>query len=84
MIVPDAVPADEVLAVARRAAGTLLTGIDVFDVYRDPERIGAGNVSLALRLHFRAPDRTLTDEEVAGRRRKIAQALDQGTRGEGP
>jgi phenylalanyl-tRNA synthetase beta chain len=75
VIVPDAVPADEVLTVARRAAGTLLTGIDVFDVYRDPERIGAGNVSLALRLHFRARDRTLTDEEVAGRRRKIAQAL---------
>jgi phenylalanyl-tRNA synthetase beta chain len=75
VIVSDAVPADEVLTVARRAAGTLLTGAEVFDVYRDPERIGAGNVSLALRLHFRAPDRTLTDEEVAGRRRRIAQAL---------
>jgi phenylalanyl-tRNA synthetase beta subunit len=32
-------------------------------------------VSLAVRLHFRAPDRTLTDEEVAARRRKIASAL---------
>ncbi len=39
------------------------------------ERIGAGNVSLALRLHFRAADRTLTDEEVAAQRRKIAAAL---------
>jgi phenylalanyl-tRNA synthetase beta chain len=75
VIVSDAVTADEVLAVARRAAGALLTEAQVFDVYRDPERIGAGNVSLALRLHFRAPDRTLTDEEVAGRRRRIAQAL---------
>jgi phenylalanyl-tRNA synthetase beta chain len=75
VIVSDAVPADEVLAVARRAGGALLTGVEVFDVYRDPERIGAGNVSLALRLQFRAPDRTLTDDEVAGRRRRIAQAL---------
>jgi phenylalanyl-tRNA synthetase beta chain len=75
VIVSDAVPADEVLVVARRAGGALLTGIEVFDVYRDPERIGAGNVSLALRLRFRAADRTLTDEEVAGRRRRIAQAL---------
>ena len=75
VIVSDAVPADEVLVVARRAGGALLAGIEVFDVYRDPERIGAGNVSLALRLRFRAPDRTLTDEEVAGRRRRIAQAL---------
>ena len=75
VIVGDAVPADEVIAVARRAAGPLLTAAEVFDVYRDAERIGAGNVSLALRLHFRAPDRTLTDEEVAGRRRRIATAL---------
>ena len=75
VIVSEVVPADEVLMVARRAGGALLTGIEVFDVYRDPERIGAGNVSLALRLRFRAADRTLTDEEVAGRRRRIAEAL---------
>ena len=59
----------------RAAGGALLAGAEVFDVYRDEERIGAGNVSLALRLRFRAPDRTLTDEEVATRRRKIASAL---------
>jgi phenylalanyl-tRNA synthetase beta subunit len=28
-----------------------------------------------LRLSYRAPDRTLTDEEVAGRRAAITQAL---------
>jgi phenylalanyl-tRNA synthetase beta chain len=47
----------------------------VFDVYRDEQRIGAGNVSLALRLAYRAPDRTLTDEEVARRRDAITKAL---------
>ncbi len=75
VIVPDRVTADEVLAVAREAGGSLLAGAEVFDVYRDEQRIGAGNVSLALRLRFRAADRTLTDEEVATRRRKIASAL---------
>jgi phenylalanyl-tRNA synthetase beta chain len=75
VIVADSVSAAEVLAVARRAGGALLAGAEVFDVYRDAERIGTGNVSVALRLSFRAPDRTLTDEEVAGRRRKIAAAL---------
>ncbi|HEY2320981.1 MAG TPA: phenylalanine--tRNA ligase subunit beta [Solirubrobacteraceae bacterium] len=75
VIVPDAVSADQVLDVVRAAGGSLLAGAEVFDVYRDEERIGAGNVSLALRLRFQAPDRTLTDEEVAGRRRKIASAL---------
>ena len=84
VIVSDAVPADEVLSCARRAAGALLTGVDVFDVYRDHERIGAGNVSLALRLHFRAPDRTLTDEEVAGSAAEDRCGADQGAVGEGP
>ena len=56
----------------------------MFDVYRDPERIGAGQVSLALRLSFRAADRTLTDEEVAGRRRAITAALSEKLGGPGP
>jgi phenylalanyl-tRNA synthetase beta chain len=75
VIVRDTVTAAEVLAVVRQTGGSLLAGAEVFDVYRDEQRIGTGNVSLALRLRFRAPDRTLTDEEVANRRRKIAAAL---------
>ncbi len=81
VVVADAVSAEQVLAVVRQAGGALLAGAEVFDVYRDPERIGAGNVSLALALRFRAPDRTLTDEEVATRRRKIAAALTQQLEG---
>ncbi len=75
VIVADTVTAAQVLEVVRGAGGALLAGAEVFDVYRDEARIGAGNVSLALRLRFRAADRTLTDEEVATRRRKIASAL---------
>jgi phenylalanyl-tRNA synthetase beta chain len=75
VIVADEVSAADVLAVAERAGAPLLAGAEVFDVYRDPDRVGAGNVSLALRLTYRAPDRTLTDEEVAERRRAIAAAL---------
>jgi phenylalanyl-tRNA synthetase beta chain len=75
VVVSDAITAAEVLEVVRRAGRPLLSEAGVFDVYRDAERIGAGNVSLALRLHFRAADRTLTDEEVAAKRAKIAKAL---------
>jgi phenylalanyl-tRNA synthetase beta chain len=81
VIVPDAVSAAQVLEVARSAGAPLLSAVEVFDVYRDPERIGSDHVSLALRLTFRASDRTLTDEEVAGRRRKIAAALAERVQG---
>jgi phenylalanyl-tRNA synthetase beta chain len=73
VVVSDAVSAEQVLDVVRRAGAPLLARVEVFDVYRDPERIGAGNVSLALRLAYR----TLTDEEVAERRQAIAAALAQ-------
>jgi phenylalanyl-tRNA synthetase beta chain len=75
VVVPDGVAAEEVIAVVRRAGGRLLAAVEVFDVYRDAERVGEGKVSLALRLSFRELDRTLTDQEVAARRAAIAQAL---------
>jgi phenylalanyl-tRNA synthetase beta chain len=75
VVVSERVTAAELIAVVRRAGGPLLVGAEVFDVYRDPERLGEGNVSLAVALTYRAPDRTLTDEEVAERRAAIAQAL---------
>ncbi|MBV9818737.1 MAG: phenylalanine--tRNA ligase subunit beta [Solirubrobacterales bacterium] len=81
VIVADGVTAAEVIAIVREAGGALLTGAEVFDVYRDEQRIGVGNVSLALRLQFQASDRTLTDAEVATRRRKIAAALTDRLRG---
>jgi phenylalanyl-tRNA synthetase beta chain len=65
----------------RGAGGPLLTGVEVFDVYRDAEKLGAGNISLALRLTYRATDRTLTDEEVAERRHAIASALEHAVGG---
>jgi phenylalanyl-tRNA synthetase beta chain len=75
VVVDEQVSAAEVLAVVGDAGSPLLTGADVFDVYRDPGRIGTGKVSLALRLTYRAADRTLTDEEVAAKRAEIATAL---------
>jgi phenylalanyl-tRNA synthetase beta chain len=75
VIVPEHVTAAQLLTLVRHAGGRLLSGAEVFDVYRDPERIGEGNVSLAVRLTYRAGDRTLTDEEVAERRDAISDAV---------
>ena len=74
VVVGDGVAAAEVIAVVRDAGGALLASAEVFDVYRGAQ-VGDGRASLALRLEFRAPDRTLTAEEVAARREKIVAAL---------
>ncbi len=75
VVVGQDVTAAQVVDVIRRSGGALLAEVEVFDVYRDAERLGEGNVSLALRLSFRAGDRTLTDEEVAAQRQRISAAL---------
>jgi phenylalanyl-tRNA synthetase beta chain len=77
VVVPEDTSAAQVIEVVRSAGAPLLRSVEVFDVYRDADRIGAGNVSLALHISYRAPDRTLTDEEVAGKRQAIADALSQ-------
>ena len=74
VVVADDVPAAAVEDVVRAAGGDLLRSVGVFDVYRG-EQVGADAKSLALRLEFRADDRTLTDDDVAARRAAIEQAL---------
>ena len=81
VVVAADVSAAEVAGAVREGAGDLLARADVFDVY-EGEQVGEGNRSLALRLEFRAPDRTLTDEEVAGHREQIAAALSDQVGGE--
>jgi phenylalanyl-tRNA synthetase beta chain len=77
VIVAEQVSAAEVLETVRAAGSPLLARADVFDVYTDAGRVGAGNVSLAIRLAYRAADRTLTDAEVARQRQLIATALER-------
>ena len=74
VVVPEGVEAARVEAAVREGGGALLRSARIFDVYRG-EQVGEGRKSLALRLEFRAPDRTLTDEEVAERRGAITEAL---------
>ncbi|MCV7194543.1 phenylalanine--tRNA ligase subunit beta [Mycolicibacterium brumae] len=67
LIVDDAVSAAEVIDAVRGGAGELLETVDLFDVYTGPQ-IGQGRKSLTLALRFRAPDRTLTEDEASAAR----------------
>jgi phenylalanyl-tRNA synthetase beta chain len=74
IVVDEDVPAARVRGAVLAGGGDLLRSAAIFDLYRG-EQVGEGRKSLALRLEFRAPDRTLTDEEVAGRREAIKNTL---------
>jgi phenylalanyl-tRNA synthetase beta chain len=72
LIVPAEVPAADVEAALVEGAGELLESIRLFDLYTG-EQIGEGSKSLAFALRFRAPDRTLTETEVAAARQAAVQ-----------
>jgi phenylalanyl-tRNA synthetase beta chain len=74
VVTPSEVSAATVEATVADAGGELLASTGVFDVY-EGEQVGEGKRSLALRLEFRAVDRTLTEDEVVERRKAIEAAL---------
>ena len=80
-LVDDGVPAAAVEGTLLGAAGELLEDLRLFDVYRS-EQLGEGRRSLAYRLRFRAPDRTLTDGEVADIRQRCIDAVASAHGGE--
>jgi phenylalanyl-tRNA synthetase beta chain len=60
----------------RKAAKNLLAGVKLFDLY-EGDRIEAGRKSLAYSLVYRAEERTLKEEEVAGVHAEVLAALEK-------
>ncbi|MXW98133.1 MAG: phenylalanine--tRNA ligase subunit beta [Acidimicrobiaceae bacterium] len=77
-VVPDDVAAAQVERALRASAGSLLTRVELFDSYRG-SGVPEGSRSLAYRLRFQAPDRTLTDTEVAEVRQRCIDETSRRT-----
>jgi phenylalanyl-tRNA synthetase beta chain len=73
LLVDNSVPAAKVASIIE--ANPLVARVNLFDVYEGAP-LAAGKRSLAFAVHFQAPDRTLTDSEVADARRRIVRRLE--------
>jgi len=67
MVVDEQVAAAALESALRRGAGEMLESLSLMDIYRG-DQVGPGRKSLAYRMVFRAPERTLTTKEVNGLR----------------
>ncbi len=74
IVVPDDVAAADLEAWIYRAGGRLVKEVELFDLYKGGS-IPEGQKSLAYHIVYQAPDRTLTDAEVAKQHQKIVGAL---------
>ena len=64
---------EQLVQVMKKAGPAELTGITLFDIFKDKKL--NGRTSLAYSLEFRSPERTLKDEEVNAALDKIKSAL---------
>ena len=75
LIVPNDLAASRVESTIREASGELLESLTLLSEYRGAG-IPDGTRSIAWRLTFRHPERTLRDKEVGGRRDKVVRTLE--------
>ncbi|NLG60629.1 MAG: phenylalanine--tRNA ligase subunit beta, partial [Candidatus Cloacimonetes bacterium] len=76
LLVPVTIPAGDVEATIRESGGALLQDVAPFDLFVG-RGIPDGTRSIAFRLHFRSPERTLTDDEVDQAVDRVLRALEQ-------
>jgi phenylalanyl-tRNA synthetase beta chain len=76
LLLPAGRTAGEVEKVIRTQAGDILEKLELFDQYVG-QGVGDGMRSVAWRLTFRHPERTLRDKEIEGRRSKILSSLEK-------
>jgi len=74
LLLPQGIEAARAEAVLRKAGGPLLERVDIESDYRGPE-LPPKTRSVAFRLTFRAPDRTLRDAEVDQTETRLLAAL---------
>ena len=74
IVVAAEIPHHEIAQTIQVAGHPLLRETSLFDLYQG-KQIPAGKKSLAFHLWFSAPDRTLTDSEIADAHKKILNQL---------
>jgi phenylalanyl-tRNA synthetase, beta subunit, non-spirochete bacterial len=75
MVIDENVFVKEIENVIKKKGGKLLEAINLFDVYQGTQ-IDKGFKSVSYSITFRAPDRTLVDDDVNSVMKKILSALE--------
>ncbi len=75
-VVPEGVTAAQLMETIRKAGGSLLTKVELFDIYRG-EPVPAGYKSMAYRLTYESLERTPTESQVVATRNRIIRRVSE-------
>lgn len=76
LIVEDKISNKDIVGIIKETCGEMAVDVSPFDLYRG-EQVPRGCKSILYSVEYRAPDRTLTDEEVNSLDRKVREVLVQ-------
>ncbi|MBQ6454079.1 MAG: phenylalanine--tRNA ligase subunit beta, partial [Coriobacteriales bacterium] len=82
IVVPEEVTAERLLQCISSAGGNLLESARLFDVYRDPQKVGVGKKSMAVSLRYRDKERTLSSQDVEKVHERLVRKVCGATGGE--
>ncbi|MBE6681833.1 MAG: phenylalanine--tRNA ligase subunit beta [Ruminococcaceae bacterium] len=71
-----ALTSGEIKKAIKKYGGKLLESVEVFDIFEDEEKVGAGKKSMAYNLVLRSPEKTLSVEECDKAVAKILKGLE--------
>jgi phenylalanyl-tRNA synthetase beta chain len=74
------VPAEKILRAAKGADKALIQAVTLFDAFEGGS-LGEGKKSIAFSVTLQAPDRTLTEDDIAAAQQKIVAAVTKATGG---
>ncbi|GFE58504.1 phenylalanine--tRNA ligase subunit beta [Geobacter sp. AOG1] len=74
MLLAEGIPAVQVLDCVRGLRLKEIESVAIFDLYKG-EHVPVGQKSLAIRVRYRSPERTLTDDEVTRMHQRVIDAL---------
>ena len=74
MLVAEDIPVVDILNCVKSIKEKEIEGVDMFDLYKG-EHIPPGQKSVAVRVRYRSPERTLTDDEVNRLHARIIDTL---------
>jgi phenylalanyl-tRNA synthetase beta chain len=79
-VVPEEVTAAQLLEAIHKGGGTLLTRVELFDIYRG-QQIAPGHKSLAYKLTYESLEKPLTENQIVDTRNRIIRRVEEAVGG---
>ena len=74
LVVKEDVTASQIVDTVKKSAGTLLSSVEIFDIYRG-SNIDKGYKSVAVNIVYRSSEKTLTEKDISPVHSKVIDSL---------